>query len=112
MITQLTGFLNVPDKSFGQFINGWQIAHGTEGIHVCAYRVNDVVDSLLDDDRIGTGNRKLVRETDLSHQSIGFISDIVILAQDPSAAGGFSDNGSMVIRYLQAFCQHVIWPVL
>ena len=74
--------------------------------------MNDVVNSLLDDDCIGTAYRQFMGKTDGCLQTIGFVGDAGVLAQNPGTAGGFSDNRCVIVRLGKEKLLQVIRPVL
>ena len=86
-----------------------QVAPRTEGVHVGADGVYDVVDAMLYDDVRSAGHVHLDREPGGSLQPIGLIGDAVILSQDAGAADGASDDGHVGS---EGQLGHVVGPCL
>ena len=99
-------------QSLNQLLHRRQIAHGPEHIYILTNRVNDVVDTLLDDDHIGTVGRHFMGEPVLSGKTVGFILQAVILPQDPGTGGGPADDGGAMVPLGEAPQRQLIRPVL
>ena len=86
------GLCNIGFEAFDQFLHRRQVAHGAEYILFLAYRVNDVINALLNNDRIRTVGRHFMGESVAAGQTIGFVSQTVILTENAGAAGSSKED--------------------
>ena len=106
------GLGNVGFQSVDELFHRGQIAHRAEDVDLSADRVNDIIDTLLDDDGVGTVGGDLVVEPVTAHKTVGLIGQAGVFPQDPGAGGGPADNGGVAIALPEATQRQVIRPVL
>ena len=79
LITIAPGLGDVLLQAVDQLLHRGQIAHGTELIHLLADGMDDIVDALLDDHRVGTVGRHFMVEAVGAHKAVGFIGQATVL---------------------------------
>ena len=108
LVGKLIAFLQAVD----QLLDRGQIAHGPEGVVPRAHGMDDVVDALLDDDRVGTVGGDLVVEPMLAGETVALIGQAGVFPEDPGAGGGPADDCSVVISLPEAPQSQMVGPVL
>ena len=101
-VTEGTGLGDVILQSLDQLLHGGQVTHGPENIHSGAYRVDDVVDALLDDHRVGAIGGHLMGKPVGTGKTVGFVGQAVVFPKDTGAGGGAADDGGVVIAFRKA----------
>ena len=88
---------------------GRQVAPRTKRIDISTHRVDDVVDTVLDDDIGGTCHIHLDGETRSALQTVSLIGDAVILTENTRTTDSTTDDGS--IR-TESHLGHIVGPRL
>ena len=86
-----------------------QIAPWTEGVDISTYRVDDVVDAMLDDDVRSTSHIHLYGEARSTFQAVSLIGDAVVLTQNARTTDSTTNDSG--IRAKSQLC-HIVGPRL
>ena len=109
----MAGVLDIElPHTFDEVFSGGHIAHGAERIDIDTHRMDDVVDSMLDDHIACTRHIHLDRETCLALQSVSLIGDAIVLTQDARTAHRTTDDGHIVQTFLPRTVSQVVGPAL
>ena len=99
-------------QAVDQLLDRGQVLHGPEGVVSCAHGMDDVVDALLDDDRIGSVGGDLVVEAMLTGEAVALVGQAGVFPQNSRAGGGTADDGGVVKALPEAAQGEVVGPVL
>ncbi len=95
-----------------EVVCGGHVAPGAELVDLDTDRVDDVVDTVLDDNCAGAGHVHFDGEARGSLEAVGGVGDATVFAENAGAAYGATDNRNVVEVFAGAAEREVIGPVL
>ena len=95
-----------------EVVSGGHVAPGAEFVDFYADRVDDVIDTVLYDDRAGACDIHFDGETRGSLKAVGRVGDATVFAENARAAYRAADDGNIVETFARATEREVIGPVL
>ena len=98
--------------SIDEVVCGGHVAPGTELVDFDTDRVDDVVDTVLDDNCAGACHVHFDGEARGSLEAVGGVGDAAVFAENARAAYGATDNRNVVEVFAGATEREVIGPVL